>query len=71
MYGVFNYIYPQNYPNERQIDHKLSIWDVYRYIEIQTRNLTRIPETAMFQGSYIFQTIILGIHVSFRECKLT
>ncbi len=24
----------------------------------------------MFIGSYLFQTIILGIHVSFRECNL-
>ncbi len=25
---------------------------------------------AMFKGIYLFQTIILGIHVSFRECML-
>ena len=27
-----------------------------------------IPNIAMFKGSYLFQTIILGIHVSFRGC---
>ena len=26
-----------------------------------------IPKIAMFKGSYLFQPIILGIHVSFRE----
>ena len=29
-----------------------------------------IPKIAIFKGSYLFQTIILGIHVSFRECNL-
>ena len=28
-----------------------------------------IPKMAMFKGSYLFQTIILGIHVSFLGCK--
>ena len=29
-----------------------------------------IPKIAIFfKGSYLSQTIILGIHVSFRECK--
>ena len=36
---------------------------------LHPRNLTWIPNIAMFKGSYLFQTIILGIHVSFRECK--
>ena len=26
-----------------------------------------IPNIAIFKGSYLFQTIILGLHVSFRE----
>ena len=31
----------------------------------------RIPRVAIFKESYLFfQTIILGIHVSFRECKV-
>ena len=28
-----------------------------------------IPKIAIFKGSYLFQSIILGIHVSFRECR--
>ena len=38
---------------------------------VQPRKLTWIPKMAIFKGSrYLFQTIILGIHVSFRECTL-
>ena len=30
------------------------------------RNLTKIPKLAIFKGNHLFQTILLGIHVSFR-----
>ena len=32
-------------------------------------NLTWIPKMAIFKKSHLFQTIILGIHVSFRGCN--
>ena len=33
-----------------------------------TPQKSNIPTIAMFKGSYLFQPIILGIHVSFRVC---
>ena len=36
---------------------------------IHHRKLTWIPKMVIFKGSYLFQTIIMGIHVSFRECN--
>ena len=35
-------------------------------VGLHSRNLTKIPKIAIFEGSYLFQTIILGIHVSFQ-----
>ena len=36
------------------------------YHTLQKSN-RKIPKIAMFKGSYLFQTIILGIHVSFQD----
>ena len=47
----------------------LSNMAFYTPTKIHPRNLTQIPKIASFKGSYLFQTIILGIHVSFRECN--
>ena len=41
---------------------------IVKWKDLHPRNLTQIPKIAIFKGSYLFQTIILGIHVSFREC---
>ena len=42
----------------------------WKWIVIQPRNLTnRYQKLQILQGVHLFQTIILGIHVSFRECN--
>ena len=38
-------------------------------IQVHPRNLTWIPKITIFQRRYLLKTIILGIHVSFSECK--
>ena len=43
---------------------------IYIYRTIHPGKLTWIPKIAMFKGSYLFQGIILGIHVSFWGCIL-
>ncbi len=37
---------------------------------IHPRNLTWIPNMAIFKRSHHFQTIILGIRISFRGCGI-
>ena len=44
-----------------------SSWSWLIWENFHPRSLTL--EIAMFKGSYLFQTIILRIHVSFRECN--
>ena len=36
---------------------------------LQKSNIDTVTRIAIFKGSYLIQTIILGIHVSFRGCN--
>ena len=38
------------------------------FLEVHPRKLTWIPKMAIFKRNHLLQTIILGIHVSFRGC---
>ena len=49
-----------------KIQYIICIYIFTRYVYIHPRHLTWILKIAMFKGSYLFQTIILGIHVGFR-----
>ena len=40
-------------------------------LRLQPVTAQKSPKITMFKGSYLFQTIILGIHVSFRDCSLS
>ena len=65
-------------------NHDIRRWNLYIYIDckwkqmqrrgfkwitIHPRKLTWIPKMAIFKRNHLFQTIILGIHVSFRGCR--
>ena len=43
--------------------------DITIYQNIHPRKLTWMPKIALFERTYLFQTIIFGIYVRFRECS--
>ena len=43
-------------------------WKLHSLEQLHSRNLTLIPRIATCKGSYLFNTIIFGIHVSFLGC---